>query len=275
MFDACPEPEMDEADRLPPAPVRAEERMRLTRRMAEMGATIGEKLARQAVFNAEMTEVDILPDAQRQQHARRLDECAKTFAQVSRAVCTAVALEERIDQDLQSTPPPTEREEARERRRLAAVARRERAERRRQDVARSVEVVATAELPEPGDPVRRHANLHARIDRLLVPELADLDGFLRRPEGEIIARICRDLGLNPDWTLWNDPWADEAMAASAALGNRKSPSPSMGEGLGRGCNRAADDGPRERGGASPANRRQGLSPPPRPCPSPIEGEGFG
>jgi hypothetical protein len=299
MFDASPEPEIA-PDALPPAPVRAEERMRLTRRMAEMGARLGEILTQRAESAATLLEIDGVAGSAVEVHTHKLEESVRLFAQVSRAVCVAVALEERIDQDLQAIPEPTEAEQARERRRLSAVARRDEASRRRDLVAHAVEAVASTEVPEPGLTPRRTADLRLRIDRLLAPELSDLDRFLRRPEGEIIARICRDLGLKPDWTLWTDPWADEAMVASAALGNlrrqhrektKENPSPSMGaserspqasdrqrfvdrsgEGEGRGCAHAGDDEFHERVDASPEHRRRGPGSHPHPRP-PIAAEG--
>ena len=36
-------------------------------------------------------------------------------------------------------------------------------------------------------------------------EDADATDFADRPLGEIVAAICRDLGVAVDWTLWEDP----------------------------------------------------------------------
>ena len=44
----------------------------------------------------------------------------------------------------------------------------------------------------------------------------DETDFADRPIGELVARICRDLGVTPDWSLWQDEaWAIEAREASA------------------------------------------------------------
>jgi hypothetical protein len=46
-------------------------------------------------------------------------------------------------------------------------------------------------------------------------DLADREEFLGRPRGEIIAQICKDLGLDIDWRRWWDgpEWALEAAEA--------------------------------------------------------------
>jgi hypothetical protein len=47
-------------------------------------------------------------------------------------------------------------------------------------------------------------------------EDADDRDFVDRPIGELVAGICRDLGVTPDWSLWEDEsWAIEALKAPA------------------------------------------------------------
>jgi hypothetical protein len=52
----------------------------------------------------------------------------------------------------------------------------------------------------------------------------DYADFGNRSFGEIIARICRDLGIEPDWEKWqNEGWALEearTLAATGTQGNR-------------------------------------------------------
>ncbi len=43
-------------------------------------------------------------------------------------------------------------------------------------------------------------------ERLEDPD--DEADFARRPIGELVARICQDLGVTPDWSLWEaEDWA--------------------------------------------------------------------
>ena len=56
---------------------------------------------------------------------------------------------------------------------------------------------------------KRRRRVIERLDNF--PEKpVDEAEYFDRPYGELAARICRDLGLNPDWSLWEDePWAKE------------------------------------------------------------------
>ena len=161
-----------------PAERRAEARVRRLQRMADLGVDIGEKLQRQAELAAAHAETDAVPD--NLPHARRLDEIARSFAQVSRAVSLATALEDRIDRGLPALP-------------FEDRARQERDARdKRGAAARAVAPDFDAFSP------RRAIDLRLRLDRLLDAELADLDRFLDRPFDEIVARLRRDLGLESD-----------------------------------------------------------------------------
>jgi hypothetical protein len=176
MFDACASAE----DR--PAETRAERRMRRLARMADIGLSIAEKLERQAELAAIHAEVDAVPD--NLPHSRRLDDIGRSFAQVSRAVSLATALEDRIDKGLPALPDddrPVREREARE---------------KRAEVARSV--VHAIEADPHVHSRRRIVRLRLDLDRLLDAEIRDLDRFLRRPFEEIEARLRRDLGLDPE-----------------------------------------------------------------------------
>jgi hypothetical protein len=56
-----------------------------------------------------------------------------------------------------------------------------------------------------------------RLEDELRERLLDFDDYAlcgQRSVGEIIARICRDLGVTPDWARWVDAdWARDEMAA--------------------------------------------------------------
>jgi hypothetical protein len=92
----------------------------------------------------------------------------------------------------------------------------------------------------------------------------EFEDFLTRPLGAIVADICRDLSLEPDWTLWPEPWAaeaadyqaswreepdedppdlpDEPRDADASEASRRGPLRSLGEG-GRGLKPPDAGGP--------------------------------
>jgi hypothetical protein len=198
MFDACPSAE----DRLSPAETRAGGRLRRLARMADIGLSIAEKLERQAELAAVYAETDAVPD--NLPHSRRLDDIGRTFAQVSRAVSLATALEDRIDKGLPAIPDddrPVREREARE---------------KRAEVARAV---AHAIEADPHVHSRRRiVRLRLDLDRLLDAELRDLDRFLRRPFHEIEARLRRDLGLAPDED--DVPGSADILSASQAASPR-------------------------------------------------------
>ncbi len=53
------------------------------------------------------------------------------------------------------------------------------------------------------------------LDERLADREDDGD-FLDRPVSELVARICKDLGVSPDWSLWEDEaWARAEAAARA------------------------------------------------------------
>jgi hypothetical protein len=80
------------------------------------------------------------------------------------------------------------------------------------------------------------------VERLMLEacERLDDDDIYRdvqtRPIGELVARICRDLGVEPDWSqLAQEAWAQEEMASASpaspfAMPDRTRPPPLAGEG---------------------------------------------
>jgi hypothetical protein len=54
----------------------------------------------------------------------------------------------------------------------------------------------------------------------------DDDDFLDRPVSELVARICKDLGVSVDWSLWEDEaWAIEEAAARKPALSGEAPGP--------------------------------------------------
>jgi hypothetical protein len=82
---------------------------------------------------------------------------------------------------------------------------------------------------------KAHTDDEERIGRLLIEAGERLDDddiygdILQRPVGELVALLCRDLGLDPDWTrLAEEAWAQEEIASGAWALPR--PPPLAGEG---------------------------------------------
>jgi hypothetical protein len=118
------------------------------------------------------------------------------FARIARAVRQTFALEARL---------------AEERRTAEAASAARRVERRKTKVRTAVERVLDAE-PEESDA----ENLFYDLTERLETDYDDAD-ITDRPIGELVARICRDLGVTPDWSLWQDEdWAIEARGITAS-----------------------------------------------------------
>jgi hypothetical protein len=133
---------------------------------------------------------------------------AMAYARVSRAVRLSIALQSRIIKDVKTG------EVALEQARAEAVEREEQertlpAHLRKVRVGRIVERLAETEHPDEDEWID---GLVARADRLLDDE--DFCGDLMdRPVSEIVARICKQLGLSPDWTeLADELWAKDEIA---------------------------------------------------------------
>jgi hypothetical protein len=141
-------------------------------------------------------------------------EVALTFARISRAVRQTVALEARLEQE-------------------AAGIRRAQGAQRKHQAQRHVERILVAEASE-ADADDLLADLYER--------LADEDDcdFADKPLGEIVARICADLGVTFDPEVWQDepppyfpregagggPVAEERVAEVANLKRRARSGPS-------------------------------------------------
>jgi hypothetical protein len=137
------------------------------------------------------------------------DVLARAFARLTRGVRLTIALHTKLEEDhrRQSEEGAAERErraaEAREKRRAYQLAR----------ARRAVEATLDAKAG-------KNWQERDRLEEELRERLLDFDDYAlcgQRSVGEIIARICRDLGVTPDWTRWVDAdWAREEMATKPA-----------------------------------------------------------
>ena len=126
------------------------------------------------------------------------------FSRLARAVRQTLALEARLEGEIAAR--------VREARAIDEVrlirATRAAVERRAKLVRRAVGQAIEAEACE-----NDFESLFDHLDERLADREDDED-FLDRPLGELVARICKDLGVTADLSLWEDEdWAIEAAAA--------------------------------------------------------------
>jgi len=162
-------------------------------------AEIGMEVAR-AVRNEALAPVE--PDAPPKPPSRFGGaDLGMVLSRVSRAVRLSLALQSRIAEDIETGRVQ------REQRRVTALrwAAHERQTEIRDYVAEAIEAEA-AELKKPEHEVERLLDdLDERI------EAGDYDDAMANaPTGDLVARICADLGVIPAWSLWDDhAWAIE------------------------------------------------------------------
>jgi hypothetical protein len=95
----------------------------------------------------------------------------------------------------ESREPIRKEQEAVRERNLAATIKR----RKKTQIARAIEmtIAGDVERGEGGDAEQLRLDLRERLDDW------DIDDELGKSKvSEIVARICRDLGIDPDWRLW-------------------------------------------------------------------------
>lgn len=135
-----------------------------------------------------------------------LNGLAMAYARVARAVRLTIMLQSNL---LEASRRSSDRADIRGRPSAAVSA--DPAYRRKARVERIVERIAEAEHDD-----------EAVVDRLVVEAQERLDdedlhgAVLERPLGELVALICRDLGLSPDWgRLAGEAWAREEIVSGA------------------------------------------------------------
>lgn len=152
-----------------------------------------------------------------------LNAAAMAYARAARAVRLAVMLQSRIVADLKRMEDE------------AVEARFEREEGRKFIVERVVRRVAKSKP----DPCETDEEAEDRLYRLMAETAERLDGddlygpILERPVAEVVALICKDLGLEPDWdVLGEEAWAAAPFLPREAAGGGPSAEEPMGEGEG-------------------------------------------
>ena len=181
MADASTAPEAPD-----PAAARTERHLRLLQELAEIGMDLAREVGRRALDQA--TEGPSAADL------------ALTFSRIARAVRQTVALEARLAED--------RRKDHAERATLG-VSDRWRSARRKRQVRQIVGEIIETETATDFEADRLFEERDERLED--GDEEAD---FADRPIGELVARICRDLDITPDWSLFEDAdWAIEEARA--------------------------------------------------------------
>jgi hypothetical protein len=176
------------------ATARTERHLRLLAELAEIGMDLAREVRRQA-----LDQTDAAPPAA---------ELALTFSRIARAVRQTVALESKLAEE---TPSGLAVRPALD------VSDRWRSARRKRQVKVIVGRILEAESNSDFEANRLFKERDERLND--GDEEAD---FADCPIGELVARICRDLGVNPDWSQFEDEdWGIEASAASTS--DRPSP----------------------------------------------------
>jgi hypothetical protein len=185
MPNAAPEPQdVDEAP--DPLVLLAESRLRMLRRLAEIGMELAER-----TLNTETAP------------AKGRDP-ADFYAPISRAIRLTLALEEKTAEKLRDLKAGIVREREEELTRTAE-RRQAAAEERETKVRRLVIQAADAEISD----VEVMDGIFGALDERLDEDEAYED-FAERPLRETVERLCHDLALNPDWSRWDgEGWIKE------------------------------------------------------------------
>jgi hypothetical protein len=185
---------------VPSAEDRSARQMAMLRELAELGMELARALGAQALaeLNPQDTDTPKVTTA----------DPVLTFTRVARAVRQTVALEMRIGRaDTQDQAED------------------DRAFHRYEQIARKVLVheIATdaITLHAEDDDGRRERLLRALDDRLEHERPDDEANYAYLPINTLVTRICRDLGVQPDWSLW----AERAIVADEEEGWPDAPAP--------------------------------------------------
>lgn len=189
---------------VPSAEDRAARQMAMLRELAELGMELARALGAQAL--AKLSPADETQDTPKVTTA----DPVAMFTRVARAVRQTVALEMRIGRaDAQDQAED------------------DRALHRYEQISRKVLVheIATDAITLHVDEDGRRDRLLRELDDRLEAERPDDASYAYLPVNVLVTRICRDLGVAPDWSLWaeraiaadeEEDWPDDPGAASHA-----------------------------------------------------------
>jgi hypothetical protein len=186
-------------DTSPPTESRAERHLRLLQELAEIGMDIARAVRAEAVAEAGADE----PAPSRFGRA----EPGLVFSRIARAVRQTLALEARLGEEIGKARAEDERRRVN----VAQLVQQQRQDDIRDFVAQAIEAEAVECKTPDSDVERLLDDLDERLeDGCYDDALAEEDA----PIAELVARICDDLGVTPDWRIWDDQdWAIEYLKA--------------------------------------------------------------
>jgi hypothetical protein len=203
----------DAAAALACARVVAQRQVEMLGQLAEIGLNLAGALERQ-VLAEDPAAAEPVPRG----------DVGLTYSRIARAVRMTLALQSKVLEDHIAREQGAEA--ARQR------AQNDGLEARRTRIGNIVARAMDDETPD-GDTAEAEAQFRERFENLagdIYECLQDEDAYgdiLQRPMGEVVALVCKDLGLQPDWDRWAaEPWA----IAEAASGAPGSPFARRGEG---------------------------------------------
>ena len=196
------------------AQVRAlvEQEVAMLTRLAQIGLDIAEAVRRQAVAQAQAAERAAEPGAAPAEVCVGRSEPGLVYPRVARAVRLTLALRSKAVKELLALDQgEAQARQARDKAVADAEVEADPVERRRDRIGRIVRRLIEAEEGDPKEVERLSSDVWERLE----DEDQDVYGdLMARPIGEIVARICEDLELSPDWkALAREAWAVEEAAS--------------------------------------------------------------
>ncbi len=175
---------------------RAERQLRLLRELAEIGMDIARAVRAEALAR-EDAAVEGAAAPARSRFAGA--DLGLVYSRVARAVRQTLALETRVSDEIETVRVERERR----RQTASEIARHDRQIDIRGFVAEAIEAEGDSSDWSETKVERLLNDLDERL------EDGDYDDTLAdAPIADLVARICFDLGLTPDWRIWNDQdWA--------------------------------------------------------------------
>jgi hypothetical protein len=198
---------------------RAQRRLRILQELAEIGMELARAVQAKALAPGVEAAVSL--------------DLVLSFTRIARAVRQTIALEARLERDGRTAVSEGAQCRAREDR--------ERRHDHKTKVGRLVERAIDADASgEEADNL--YADLHERLE-----DADDLAGFADRPVSEIVAHICRELGVAPPPALWDEAdWGAAGGGASGPLQISSAPEAEPGTGRADAAWPEQTAGPRKR-----------------------------
>jgi hypothetical protein len=132
---------------------------------------------------------------------KRADDIARSLTNVSKALRLTLLLDSKLAEERMAREQAAPLEAAKRRAALAE----DRHHRQREEVRRVMAEAIRAEAGDQAELNRRKRELRERLEQ---DDIKLIIG--KRSTEEIVARICRDLGIEPDWRRWhNEAWMIE------------------------------------------------------------------